>query len=145
VVDARGGWGMMTTMTTADAQVLQFVEPLPGFDDEDSYTLSAIDDQGVLLAMRSVRDPGLRFVLTSPGLFFEDYEPVLGHVVNDALGAESDSDVRTLLVLTIGEGLSDATANMRAPIVVSVTTGRAMQVVLDDEALPMRRPLVDRH
>jgi flagellar assembly factor FliW len=134
---------MMTVMTAVptDAQLLQFVEPMPGFDDEESYVLSAIDDHGVLLSMRSVQNPQLRFVLTSPDVFFEDYRPDLGSVVGDALGSADGAQVRTLLILTIGEGLADATANMRAPIVVAPTTGRAIQVVLDDESLPMRRPL----
>ena len=137
---------MMTLMTAApaDARIVQFVEPMPGFDDEESYSLSAIDDQGVLLSMRSTRDPALRFVLTSPDLFFDDYSPELGPIVVEALGADED-DVRTLLILTIGAGLADATANMRAPIVLSTATGRAMQVVLDDESLPMRRPLAAAH
>ena len=138
---------MMATMTAAaaQAQILQFVEPMPGFDDEESYALSAIDDHGVLLSMRSTRDPDLRFVLTSPDVFFDDYRPELGAVVTEALGADTDADVRMLLVLTIGDGLADATANMRAPIVLSTATGRAMQVVLDDESLPMRRPLAAAH
>jgi flagellar assembly factor FliW len=138
---------MMTLMTAAptDASIVQFVEPMPGFDDEKSYSLSAIDDHGVLLSLRSTRDPGLRFVLTSPELFFDDYRPELGPVVAEALDAGEDGEVQVLLVLTIGEGLQDATANMRAPIVLSTASGRAMQVVLDDETLPMRRPLASAH
>ena len=134
---------MMTVMTAApaDASIVNFVEPMPGFDDEKSYSLSAIDDQGILHALRSTRDPGLRFVLLSPERFFDDYNPELGPVVAEALEAGPDGEIRVLLVLTIGEGLADATANMRAPIVVSTASGRAMQVVLDDETLPMRRPL----
>ena len=131
----------MTVMTAApaDARIVNFVEPMPGFDDEHSYSLSAIDDQGVLLAMRSTRDPDLRFVLLAPEMIFDDYHPDLGPVVTEAL--EAQDDVRVLVVLTIGAGLADATANMRAPIVLSPGSGRAMQVVLDDESLPMHRPL----
>jgi flagellar assembly factor FliW len=138
---------MMAVMTAApaDARIVNFVEPMPGFDDEKSYSLSAIDDQGILMALRSTRDPALRFVLLSPEQFFDDYRPELGPVVAEALDAGTDADVQVLLVLTIGEGLQDATANMRAPIVLSTTSGRAMQVVLDDETLPMRRPLAAAH
>jgi flagellar assembly factor FliW len=137
---------MMTVMTApADATIVNFVEPMPGFDDEKSYSLSKIDDQGILHALRSTRDPGLRFVLLSPEHFFDDYRPDLTPVVADALDAGPDGEVQVLLVLTIGEGLADATANMRAPIVLSPASGRAMQVVLDDESLPMRRPLAAAH
>jgi flagellar assembly factor FliW len=135
---------MMATMTAPEAEtrLLDFVEPMPGFDQESSYSLSAIDPNGLLLSMRSVREPQLRFVLTPSATFFDDYRPQLAPVVTDALGADGPDDVELLLVLTIAEGLADATANLRAPIVVAPGTGRAMQVVLDDDTLPMRRPLV---
>lgn len=135
----------MTTVTTQPPtdRALRFIEPLPGFDDEDAYTLSEIDPDGMLLALRSVQDPSLRFVLTPPECFFDGYRPELGDAVGEALGA-GPADLRLLLMLTIGSGLSDATANLRAPIVVSTSSSTAMQVVLDDESLPMHQPLVAR-
>lgn len=136
----------MTTMTIdhppATSRALQFVEPLPGFDDEDAYTLSAIDDHGLLWSMRSVHAPDLRFVLTPADCFFDDYRPELAPVITESLGSEGADDLEVLLVLTITTALTEATANLRAPIVVSPSTGRAMQVVLDDETLPMQRRLV---
>lgn len=136
----------MPTLTTDRAvdheRALRFVEPLPGFDSEDDYTLAAIDDRGLLYSLRSVHDPSLRFVLTPPDRFFDDYRPELAPVVAQSLGSGGADDVQVLVMLTISSGLMEATANMRAPIVVSATTGRAMQVVLDDESLPMQRRLV---
>lgn len=133
---------IMTDEAPAQERVLTFVEPLPGFEAEDSYTLDAIDDHGVLYSLRSVRDPGLRFVLTPAGCFFADYRPALGPAVAGSLGATDPAEVEVLLVLTINSGLAGATANLRAPIVVAAGSGRAMQVVLDDDTLPMRRPLL---
>ncbi len=131
----------MTTMTrpATGAQLLHFVEPLPGFADEADYTLEPIDPTGLLFSLRSVRNPGLRFVLAPAGGFFPDYSPALQDALADDLGG---TDVDVLVVLTIGTGLADATANLRAPVVICPDTGRALQVVLDDDSLPMRRPLV---
>ena len=137
----------MTTVTvppSATADRLRFVEPLPGFDEEEAFTLSGIDPDGVLYALRSVRDPSLRFVLSPAETFFVDYRPDLGAGVPAALGSASGADLRLLVMLTIGSGLLDATANLRAPIVVATETGNAMQVVLDDESLSMRAPIVAR-
>ncbi|MCU1655696.1 MAG: flagellar assembly protein FliW [Pseudonocardiales bacterium] len=130
----------MTTMTDTALQIT-FVEPLPGFADEDEYTLTAIDSRGVLFSLRSMRDPNLRFVLTPAAAFFDDYRPDITSVLAGVLGSE---DVELMLVLTITSGLADATANLRAPIAMSAQTGRAVQVVLDDESLPMRQ-LLPRH
>ncbi|WP_375492555.1 flagellar assembly protein FliW [uncultured Jatrophihabitans sp.] len=124
-------------------QALRFVQPLPGFEDEDTYSLQAIDEHATLFSMRSVSRPDIRFVLTPSNYFFDDYLPDLGSDVETALDVADGDDVTVLVVLTIsGDGLSDATANLRAPIVVSNNSGRALQVILDDESLPMRRPLV---
>lgn len=128
----------MTTVIERSTQQLSFVEPLPGFADE-AYTLTPIDEQGVLYSLRSVEHPELRFVLTPAGAFFPNYLPPVPDAVGDMLGS---NEVDVLLILAIGSSLSDATANLRAPIVLAPATGRAVQVILDDEALPMRAPLV---
>jgi flagellar assembly factor FliW len=130
------------TQPTLTGRALTFVEPLLGFPDEDAYTVGEVDPDGVLLTLRSVRTPELRFVVTPAEVFFPDYRPALPDVVPAALGADGDGDLEVLLILTIGTELSGATANLRAPVVASVRTGTAMQVVLDDESLPMRRPLL---
>jgi flagellar assembly factor FliW len=129
----------MTTIMER-TRYLHFAEPLPGFPGEEEYTLSPIDEQGVLYSLRAVHEPGLRFVLTAPEAFFADYHPDIADALAPVLG--DDDDVSLLVMLTLGAGLADATANLRAPIAVSAGSGRAVQVVLDDETLPMREPLV---
>lgn len=120
-------------------QLLHFTEPLPGFAAEDEYTLSAIDPRGLLYSLRSVQEPSVRFVLSPAGAFFADYRPDVESAVAPALGAD---DIELFLVLTLGTGLGDATANLRAPIAVASSTARAVQVILDDETLAMREPLL---
>ena len=124
---------------TETTQEITFVEPLLGFDDEHAYTLSAIDPHGVLYSLRSVQRPDLRFVLTPARTFFADYEPDVAAVVSGILDSD---EIDLMLVLTIGAGLAEATANLRAPIAVATSTGRAVQVVLEDSSLPMRQPLL---
>lgn len=131
------------TLPPLTGSALTFVEPLLGFPDEDAYVVGEVDPEGVLLTLRSVRTPELRFVVTRAPVFFPDYRPALPDVVLSALGTDgAGADLQLLLILTIGAELSEATANLRAPVVVSAETGTAMQVVLDDDALPMRCPLV---
>lgn len=126
------------TMTAERTQQLRFVEPLPGFPDEDAYTLSPIDSEGVLFSLRSVSFPELRFVLSAAATFFAEYVPELGPL-DGVLGS---ADVDVLLILTLGSGLADATANLRAPIVVAPSTGKAVQLILEDATLPMHCPIL---
>jgi flagellar assembly factor FliW len=130
----------MATMTE-NVQKISFIEPMPGFADHGAYTLAAIDEHGLLYSLRSAHDPGLRFVLTRATTFFADYQPDVGGVA----GVLGGDDVDLMLVLTIRTGLADATANLRAPIAVSASSGRAVQLVLDDDSLPMQQPLLHNH
>ena len=124
------------------ATEITFVEPLLGFEEHLAFDLTDIDPAGVLLSLRSRLDPALRFVLTRPERFFADYAPELADVVLETVGASEAVAVSVYVILTIPTGLADATANVRAPVVVADDTGRAVQVILDDESLSMNRPLV---
>lgn len=133
----------MSAMLVAPVPVKQsrhitLVEPIPGFPGLRDFDLTAIDDEGVLFSLRSADEPALRFILTPAGTFFPDYRPELPSSLENQVGGEVD----LLLVLTVEHGLADATANLRAPLVLGSGTDRAVQVVLDDDALPMRQPLL---
>jgi len=117
---------------------VRFIEPLPGFDGED-YTFDPIDERGLLWSLRSVEQPEVRFVLAAAAAFYPDYRPEISDSLAGPLGAD---EIDLLLVLTIGTGLRDATANLRAPIALARQTGRAVQVIIDDDVFSMREPLV---
>jgi flagellar assembly factor FliW len=129
----------MTLMTDAGMR-LHFIEPLPGFETED-YTLTPIDEHGLLYSLRSADEPVVRFVLAAAPAFFPSYTPELANALADPLGSD---EVELLLVLTIGTGLQDATANLRAPIALARSTGRAVQVIVDDDRFSMHQPLLSQ-
>ena len=131
------------TLMTETAQQITLVEPMPGFPAETEWTLEPIDPRGVLHSLRSVREVALRFVLTPTAWFFPDYDTGFAAATTGALGVDDAGELEVMLVLTVGSSLETATANLRAPVVVARSTGRAVQVVLDDASLSMRRPLVD--
>lgn len=124
-----------------DVPVIDLVAPLPGFPGHDRFALVRLDEDGVLCALQSVEDPQLRFLVVTPHLFFPDYSPVLDDATVAALEITSTEDVMVLLVVNPGEGLSSATANLLAPVVVNSATRRGGQVVLAEE-LPVRAPLL---
>ncbi len=123
---------------------IAFTLPIPGFPDEREFTVTELDEHGVLFALRSVRTPGLRFVLAAPGRFFPRYQPVLMPADVAALGVSDGDEVLVLVVVTVTDGIADATANLLAPIVIAADRGTAVQLVLADGDLPLRAPLLGR-
>jgi flagellar assembly factor FliW len=81
-------------------------------------------------------------VLASPEVFFSDYHPSVSADDVAALGVADEEEVMVLVIVTVTDGLADATANLLAPVVVSAERGLAMQVVLADLDLPLRAPLL---
>lgn len=122
--------------------VLELVEPLPGFPEHRRFALARLDDTGVLCALRSLDDPGLRFLVVPPGAFFAEYAPEIDDQTVAALEIDSADDVLPLVMVTPGDSARSATANLLAPVVVNHRTRRAAQVVLGDATLPLRAPLV---
>ncbi|MCL8027648.1 flagellar assembly protein FliW [Nocardioides bruguierae] len=136
----------MTTSTpqaegTDAGAVISLVRPLPGFPGHHRFTLEALDDAGVLSALRSVEDE-TRFLVVPPHTFFPDYAPVVDDTTQAELGLETAEDVLLLVVLTPGESLAGTTANLLAPVVVNRHTLAAAQVILDDASLTTAVPLV---
>jgi flagellar assembly factor FliW len=122
--------------------IVEFVEPIPGFPDERRFLFSAIDPEGVLFTLRSMTTPRLRFVVMPPAAFFPDYQPDVTVEQVRPLGLGEDAELQVLVIVSVRDGLADATANLLAPIVMVAESGQAMQVVLNDPTLPLRAPLV---
>jgi flagellar assembly factor FliW len=121
---------------------LEFVEPIPGFPDERDFTLSAIDPDGVLFAMRSLRTPALRFIVMPPEGFFPGYLPEVSDADVTALELGPEAELQIMVIVTVSDGIGDATANLLAPIVLDPERGRAIQLILGDSDLPLRAPLL---
>ncbi|WP_104526135.1 flagellar assembly protein FliW [Blastococcus atacamensis] len=132
--------------TTAPApppvQVLSFVEPVPGFPVHRDYVLVAGDSTGLLFWLQSVAPDGPRFLAVPAKDFFPDYSPVIPAAVGQELGLADPAEARVYCLVSVPVGdVAEATANLRAPVVVAPSTHRARQVVLTDGSLPLRRRL----
>lgn len=132
------------------SQVVEFVEPIPGFPDERMFSLAPLGEDAVLFVLRSLRTPRLRFVVVPPAAFFPDYQPSVDARDVAALGdlsgrrdgeGEPEVELQLLVIVSVTDSITDATANLLAPIVLDPAGGRAMQLVLDDARLPLRAPL----
>lgn len=133
---------MIAPVSTVEQPVIELVHPMPGFPAESTFALRALDEENLLLALESTSGSGLRFLVMSPSPFFPDYSPAIPDEVATQLGLDGSEDALGLLVVHAGPSLAETTVNLRAPIVVNVTNGRAAQVVLDDVDLAVAAPLL---
>ena len=131
----------MSAAVAVDVPTVELVDGMPGFPGLRRFALVRLDDAGLLLALRSLEDERVRFLVVPPAPFFPTYEPEIDDEAAERLGLETAEDALVLLVVTPGERPEDTTANLLAPVVVNVRTAAATQVVLTGTDLPLRAPL----
>lgn len=125
-----------------DLPVIDLVRPMPGFPEDDAFTLVRLDESGILSRLQSLTHDRLQFLVVPAMTFFADYTPVVGDDVVADLGIESADDVLVLLIINAAASLAETTANLRAPLLVNLKTNKAAQVILDDADLPLAAPLL---
>lgn len=117
--------------------VLRFEDGIPGFTGARRFVLSDLTDDGTFQLLRSVDDPDLSLVVTSPWLFFPDYAPELPDIDQSVLGITDPAEA-IVFCSVIAEDTDELLLNLRAPFIANGRTRDARQVILEDESLPLR-------
>ena len=132
----------------ADERVVTLARPLLGFPASRRFVLHGLDEQlAPFLGLRSLDQPGLRFVVVAPGAFFSDYVLEIDDAEVELLGLRGCEDVEVLVLVTAAPGTTP-TVNLMGPLVINRRTDVATQVVLQDgtyaAAVPLDAPSARR-
>lgn len=126
------------TETATDSMsgfAVEFTSPMPGLSPHTDFALEQIAGAEGLYALRAT-DADVRLFLLDPHAGDFGYEPSLSADVRAAVGAADDAEIRVFVVANPAE--DGVYINLRAPVLVHRQTGRAAQVILDDQAYPIR-------
>ncbi len=124
-------------------QILEFRPGLLGFADHTRYVLIERPQDAPFLWLQSVEVPDLAFVVVDPVLFFPHYQPEQRPQVLKEVEAQSPAEVKVLVIVTIPPGRpQEMTVNLLGPLIINLRTRRGRQVVLEDQRLSHRQPLL---
>ncbi|HMO09927.1 MAG TPA: flagellar assembly protein FliW [Actinotalea sp.] len=129
----------MATSTEQEAPAIDFVEAPLGLMGLRRFQLDALDESGLLFALRSTEADGVRLFVVPPQPYFPRYSPALDLDAIAGLGL-GDQEPVLLVVVRPGDEGTGPTANLLAPVVVNPSSGAALQVVLDSDEWPLRAP-----
>ncbi|WAB83903.1 flagellar assembly protein FliW [Microcella daejeonensis] len=124
-----------TAAALPERVALRFTSPLLGLPGATAYDLVVVPDGVGLFSLES---GGTRLFLVDPVHYVDDYRPRLTAEQRAAIGIDTDADA--LLLVVVAPDVDGPTANLLAPIVIA-GDGRASQVLLDDQEMPVRAPL----
>jgi flagellar assembly factor FliW len=117
---------------------LEFPCGLPAFE---TYTRFKLVEKHPLLFLESETNPDLSFLLLPVSLIDPDYRLALSPEDRATIAAVDESPLMCLAVVTAVEDLPP-TANLLAPVVVNLDSGRAVQAVRSDTMYSHKHPLM---
>ncbi|TDQ36932.1 flagellar assembly protein FliW [Aureibacillus halotolerans] len=132
-------------ISVPEADHKRFPNGLPGFETEKMFVLLPFADNTPYYILQSVKTPELAFVLVNPFLFFETYQFTLDDHTKQAMDVKAREELAVYTVVTLKEPFEETTVNLKAPIVINQRTGKARQMILEDQVYTTRQLLVERN
>ena len=125
--------------------VLEFPSGLPGFEEQRQFLALNYDHTKPLVYLQSLSDTGLCFITLPVHCVDPEYRLQVGEEDLGLLGLAPDrqpaigSEVVCLIVVSIQE--NGPTVNLLAPIVVNLTTLKAVQAIAPESHYSHQHPL----
>src|SRR5229473_3285407 len=117
-----------------DLRVVEFPAGIPGFEGYRRFVLVASAELSPLGCLKALDSPDLSFLVIDPTLLYLGYDLTLGEFERARIGASADEPLLWLAIVTITE--KEATANLRAPIVINARRMTGCQFIRENEDYP---------
>lgn len=124
-----------------DKKVLDFPNGIIGFENYTKYAILYDEENqgGTRISwLQSLDEPALALPVIDPLVIVPEYSPMIEDELLKPLGSPADEDLLFLLALTVPSDMTKVTANMKAPFIVNVATGKGVQLIVDNADYPVK-------
>ncbi len=122
-------------------KIIVFKTPILGFENDEKYILIDIEELDSLKCLQSITNKNLCFVVSTPWVYYNDYEFDIDDDCSEKLELESHEDIAVYNILTLRENFDLSTMNLSAPIILNHNKNFASQIVLSDEKYKTSHPV----
>lgn len=113
-------------------KIIHFKEGIHGFEGEKEFLIVPYDEESPFVFLQSLATKELAFLMTSPFIFFPEYEFEIDDAALEHLGIEKQEELLIYSILTIPAGhIQKITANLLAPVVINQSNLFAKQIILE--------------
>lgn len=117
------------------SHVIDFPQGIIGFEHLRKFIIINDEDAQPFRWLVSLEDRDLNFPLLDPSVVTSDYASYLPDLRIHA----------TFLVASLHDTPEETSVNLRSPIVIEEATGQGRQIILANEALPLRHQFLSSH
>lgn len=124
--------------------IILFENGIPGFPDEEKFLVLPLEKDGPFFILQSLKSPGLAFVIVNPFQYFPDYDFTIEDQLIEKLQIESTEDVLVYTILTVKDPFEETTANLQAPLIISLKNRLGKQVILNEDKYFTRHRILEK-
>ncbi|MBY0163238.1 flagellar assembly protein FliW [Paenibacillus lautus] len=124
-----------------NAMRVSFEGSILGFEKLNEFELEVIKDTSFLY-LKSLEQPDIAFLTTSPFEWYTDYSLVLDERIKNKLLLEDPEGTLVLCIVTLQDSLDTSTINLVAPLIVNVEKRLGNQHVLQKVGYQAKSPLI---
>lgn len=121
-----------------EEDIIKFNDGLLGFENLKRYVLIKHDKAEIYKWLQSVDDSDVAFVVMEPFVFLPDYQFDLNEDDAQDLGLEKPENATILTILVVPDNPKKISANIKAPLVINHFNGKGKQIVINNEAYPVK-------
>ncbi len=115
-----------------EEKIVHFKKGIPAFEDEHEFVIIPYDEESPYYFMQSLKSPELAFLITTPFIFFPEYQIEVDDDTMTELDIKNSEDVLLYSIITIPNGsIRYMTANLLAPLVLNTENMQAKQLVME--------------
>ncbi|MFN8009144.1 MAG: flagellar assembly protein FliW [Terriglobia bacterium] len=129
------------TLEYDSQSIVELSEGMLGFARYKKYLLLEHEETQPLKWLQSLDSPEIAFPVVDPQLLIPDYADSISQEVLETLQIEQPADAVTLAVVVIPEDPSQATVNLKAPVLINHRKMTGIQIVLQETAYETQTPL----
>ena len=130
------------SLDVAEEALVTFPSGLVGFPSHRRFVVLDVEETSDYQWLQCADEPSLAFVLVDMQMLNTDYQVEISDDSLRELEVQGADSLSLLAVVTIpADAPQQASANLRAPIVVNLRTRKGKQVILH-ESIPIRYPLI---
>lgn len=125
------------TIDIDDDKIIHFPMGIIGLEDFKNFALiydSEQEERSKISWLQSMEEPLMVMPVINPDeITDEGYHPIIEDELMKQIGDPADADLLIFVTMSIPSDLTQMTANLKAPIIINTTNGKAMQVIVENE------------
>ncbi len=127
---------------STEQKVIKFKKGILGFEEYDEY-LIVEDEESGLFFLQSKVESSIEFVIISPHIFTQPYEPSIRETYFEELGGGANDEFVIYLMVRLSNNVEEITVNLQAPLLMHIERREGVQVIVDGDEYPIRASLAE--